>query len=209
MANVAQATFIGGQIIIECNPDWDCCKRDQARQKCRNANAQLEKARENGTPACVRSTADTTAAKAGLYGPALEEAREMITGNPEVGPKSRTNAQQAQAAKDAGAPQCLVDKIANGTVDMDDCAMDHTLEVKLGGNVWPGPGDTPLMPLQRDVNGAFGNLMKNTANQMQAGTEVEEMSLVCPPGGACPERGYSTGSTQREFPDTGFVTTSI
>jgi hypothetical protein len=212
MANVAQATFIGGQIIIECNEDWDCCQREQAREKCRRANTQLERARENGTPACVRSTADTEAAKAGLYSNALEQARENITGNPEKGPKTKSPQQQADAAKAAGAPKCVTDGLANGTVDCDNLAMDHTLEVKLGGNVWPGPGDIPLLPLDRGVNGAFGSLMKNTANAMGDGTEVEEISLVCPPNGSCPQRGYSTGSVQKTFPASAaegdFVTTA-
>jgi hypothetical protein len=211
MTDVAQATYLGGQIIVECNPDWDCCEREQAREKCRRANGQIQRMREEGNPARVRSTAATEAAKASLYGPALEDAREAITGCAEVGgTKTRTPQQQAAAARAAGAPKCVADGIANGTDDMDNYAMDHTLEVKLGANAWPGPGEPPLMPLNRRVNGAFGNLMKNTANQMGDGTEVEEISLVCPPGGNCPNASYSTGSYQRGMPEEAeYRTTSI
>jgi hypothetical protein len=139
----------------------------------------------------------------------LEQAREDMTGGAQAGQQNLSNQQMADNARARGAPKCLADDIANGTVNTDDLAMDHTLEVKLGGDAWPGPGGTPLMPLDRSVNGAFGNLMKNTSNQMGAGTEVEEISLVCPPNGSCPQRGYSTGSVQRAFPDTGWVTTSV
>lgn len=209
MTNVAQATFIGGQIIVECNPDWDCCQRDQAREKCRRANTQLERKRKSGNPARVRSTAGVKAAKANLYDPALAEARENWTGNEEKGQHPKSRQEEADAAKAAGAPQCLVDEIANGTTSTDDLAPDHTLEVKLGGDAWPGPGDIPLMPLDEGVNGAFGRMMKTVGNRMGAGTEVEEISLVCPAGGRCPERGYSTGSVQRTFPEIpGRTTTS-
>lgn len=209
MTNVAQATFIGGQIIVECNPDWDCCQRDQAREKCRRANTQLERMRESGNPARVRSTAGVNAAKQDLYEPALAEARENWTGNEQKGKQSKSRQEQADAARAAGAPKCLSDKIADGTVNTDNVAPDHTLEVKLGGGAWPGPGDIPLMPLDEKVNGAFGRLMKTVGNRMGAGTEVQEISLVCPPNGECPERGYSTGSVQRTFPQIpGRTTTS-
>jgi hypothetical protein len=44
---------------------------------------------------------------------------------------------------------------------------------------------------------------------MGAGAEVEEISLVCPPGGNCPNASYSTGSVQKTFPDVDWRTTSI
>ena len=221
MANVAQATFMGGEIIIECNPDWDCCQREQAKAKADGANAEIQRMKSAGCPARVRSTAQLRAAKKDLYGPALEQAREDVTGSDKKGAQTKSRQEQADAAKNNGAPKCLAADIKNGNVNTDDLSMDHTLEVKLGGDAWPGPGQTPLLPLDKKVNGAFGNLMKNTGNKMGAGTEVEGISLVCPPSlPGCPAsnpkaKDNSTGNHSGPFPSSPpggpprFVTTSI
>jgi hypothetical protein len=182
MANVGQSTFMGSVITMECDENWTCCQREQARRKVDRYNAEI---RENG-PLPIASVS-----------PEEDAAKELCQGNAGARFKRRMRkgpAATEQAAKDAGAPDCLAaelrTKVQNGAKNLEDAGieMDHPVDVRFGG-----PPNTDLIPLDREVNNAFGGMARNTGNDMLAAgeTEVKGIVLYCPPSKGCPDKDHS------------------
>jgi hypothetical protein len=190
MANFGQATYVGTDIIIQCDSRWDCCQREQAKYKVRGMNA-------NAPGAGVRDAA----AMAPL---------ENLKKNCQRAATERMDAlspgENAEDAEAAGAAPCLVEQLRNGgTRQSLDLQMDHPFDTKLGG----AADGIALIPLNAAVNNAFGGFARNVGDRMistarksdpAARAEVRSVSLVCPPSSpGCPEESHSEG-THTEFP---------
>ena len=177
MTTVAQATYMGNEIIIECDRRWDCCQREQAQHKVRQMNANLP---GQGIRPSVTRTMNRLKARAQDAAAARMDAL--------------TSQEQAEDAEAAGAAPCLVRQLrAGGTRRSMGLQMDHPLDVKLGGLAQP----PMLTPLDAAVNNAFGGLAKNTANRMSnaGATQVQTVTLVCPPTyPGCPNENHSEGN---------------
>jgi hypothetical protein len=182
MTTVAQATYMGNEIIVECDGRWDCCQREQAKHKVRQMNANLP---GNGIQSRVTRAMNRAKAKAQDTAAARLDAL--------------TAREQAEEAEAAGAAPCLVKKMREGgTRKSMGLQMDHPLDVKLGGVVSP----PTMTPLDAAVNNAMGGLAKNTGNRManQGATAVEKVTLICPPSyPGCPNENHSEGE-RTEFP---------
>jgi hypothetical protein len=182
MANVGQSTFLGSTIVMECDENWTCCQREQARRK---ADAYNNEIKTNG-PLPIASVS-----------PEEEATKELCQGNAGARFKrqmKKGSAAAEQAAKNAGAPDCLATEIKNkvnsGAKNLKDAGieMDHPVDVRFGG-----PANTDLVPLDREVNNAFGGMAKNVGNDMLAAgeTEVTGLVLYCPPSKGCPDKDFS------------------
>ncbi|GHD03937.1 hypothetical protein GCM10007320_64430 [Pseudorhodoferax aquiterrae] len=184
MANVAQATFVGGDIVIECDDRWGCCQRAQAKAKVQSMNREIARGpkRVQGVLSAV-----TTAQKDRIQG----RAKRKFDAIP-------SDSARAADARARGAPDCLADEIEKGASRADlNIQMDHPLDVKLGGLA-----SAKLTPLDGAVNLAMGLFAKNVGNDMGAGTQVTGVSLICPGNGNCPGEDHSVG-TRTSFPSGG------
>jgi hypothetical protein len=167
---------------MECDENWTCCQREQARQKADAYNNDI--AADGPLPIFPVS-------------PDVEAAKELCQGNAGARFKRQMKkgpAAAEQAAKNAGAPDCLAEEIKNkvsaGAKNLKDAGieMDHPVDVRFGG-----PANTDLVPLDREVNNAFGGMAKNVGNDMLAAgqTEVTGLVLYCPPSKGCPNKDFS------------------
>jgi hypothetical protein len=180
MANIAQATFVGGNIIIQCDGRWDCCQREQAAAKVRAMNAELS------TPPQKYIKASVTEA--------MQDRKEKCQNEATREYQSGDDDDKAQMAKDSGAPDCLAKKIEDG--EEPEVQMDHPLDVKLGG----APDGVTLTPLETPVNGCFGSFAKNLGNRMrdEKQNKVESISLVCPADKKC--KSSNNAGPKRKYP---------
>src|SRR5580765_4767065 len=116
MTNVAQATYMGEDLIIQCDSRWDCCQREQAKHKVRAMNANVPGAGLQST----LSKAVNAQKKA---------AQSMATQRMD----NSTPGERAEDAEEAGAAPCLVEKLKKGgdraSLKLE---MDHPLDCKLG-----------------------------------------------------------------------------
>jgi hypothetical protein len=180
MANCAQATMRGSTMVVECDDRWDCCQRAQAKAKV----ARMKKAMLELTDPRVRAPGFSRA-KGDDW--CKSQRKQMDNKSP---------ADQAQAARDAGAPECLAKQLegdpANGVAPKSradlDLALDHPLDMKLGGPAMP----QHLMPLDPKVNGAFGSFARVCGDKLGTGKKLGDVQLVCPPSGNCPGEDHST-----------------
>jgi hypothetical protein len=188
MANFAQATYMGSELIIECDSRWDCCQREQAQYKARQMNANLP-----GQGLQANVSAATNALK--------DAAQRAATQRMDV----QSPGEQAEDAQAAGAAPCLVKQLREGGTRRGmGLQMDHPLDVKIGGAAQP----PFLTPLDAAVNGAFGSFAKNVGNRMiEAGaTEIRSVTLICPPSyPGCPSESHNVG-TRTEFPSHWYKT---
>jgi hypothetical protein len=190
MATIAQATYMGGDVIIECDSRWDCCQREQAATKVRQMNANLP---GDGIRAAV------TPAMEGLKAACQRNATQLMD--------AQTSQEQAESAEAAGAAPCLVQLLRDGGTRKNmGLQMDHPLDTK-----WGGAADgVTLTPLDAVVNHALGLFSKNVGNRMaDAGhTEVKEFHLICPPSyPGCPTENHSQGPKGAEpFPSNWYRT---
>jgi hypothetical protein len=184
MANIAQATLIGADLVIRCDDRWDCCQRAQARAKAQAWNANLP---GNGIQETVSK--EDAAIKAATQRKATAAYDKLD------GPG------QGEKAVEDGAPECVEEKMAGPppkTRKQLKYQMDHPLDVKAGGD----PA-AMLTPIDRHVNRAFGSFAKNAGNELldQGETEIASVSLVCPasePG--CPDENHNAGK-KRKYPE--------
>lgn len=189
MANVAQATFTGGDIVIECDERWGCCQRAQAKAKVEAMNGEIARGPKR-VQGVLAST--TTALKDRIQGRAKRKFDAIAS-----------NSGRAADARARGAPDCLAEQIENGASRADlNIQMDHPLDVKLGGLA-----SAKLTPLDGAVNLAMGLFAKNVGNDMGPGAQVTGVSLICPGNGNCPGENHSTG-TRSSFPSGGQVRTA-
>jgi len=180
MANIAQATFVGANIVIQCDGRWDCCQREQAAAKVKAMNQRLP---GKGVQ--------------GRLSNAVKKAKKALCASITGKFQRASNQKKAAYADRAGAPKCLSDKIANG--EDPEVQMDHPLDTKLGGPAGP-PDITMLTPLETPVNGAFGSFAKNLGKKMKKGTDIESISLVCPADKKC--KSSNNAGPKRKFPDS-------
>ena len=190
MADIGQSTFIGSDIIIQCDENWTCCQREQAKAKTDKLNEKCPlNIRKSVSARSKRAKKNCCARETGRF------IREM-TANPDAASKKNTTS------------PCLAEKVKddwdNGKKSTRQMGvqMDHDLEVKLGG-----PARGTLKALDEEINGFFGNIVaKNTGDNMRAKgrTEVESVSLVCKPPCPPPKKSdknndFSTGK-RKKFP---------
>ena len=158
MANCAQATLRGGEMVVECDDRWDCCQRAQAKAKVDGMNRALQRS-SNPTiqpPGFDRSRGDAW----------CDSQRNRIDQMSSQG--------QANEARQRGAPECLAQQLEGDPTASPPkppqtrrglgLALDHPLDMKLGGPAMPG-----LVPIDAKVNGAFGSFAKNAGDQRGAG----------------------------------------
>lgn len=175
MANIAQATFEGGDVFIQCNPKWDCCQRAQAQEKVKALNDACDPA--NGGPLNVR----------GKLPKATNRVKKRAQDRASRAMDRQSPADRAKGVK----PPCLAEKLKEKTRRGAKVEMDHPVDTKWGGPSDPGG----LVPVDRRVNGAMGTIAKNVGNDMRKARtdkskppEVTSVSLICPPSppGCCP-----------------------
>jgi hypothetical protein len=169
-------------MVVECDDRWDCCQRAQAKAKVnRMKDAMLfNPNRQVRTPGFSRAKGDHWC---------KSQAKQMDKKSP---------ADQAQQARDAGAPECLAKKLegdpANGQAPQSrsdlELALDHPLDMKLGGFAMP----QNLLPLDPKVNGAFGSFARVCGDKLGTGQKIADVHLVCPPSGNCPTEDHSVGN---------------
>ena len=127
MANVGQSTFLGSTIVMECDENWTCCQREQARRK---ADAYNDEIARNGPLGIAAVSTDEDDAKELCQGNAGSRLKRQMRKSP---------AAAEQAAKNAGAPDCLAEeiknKVAGGATNLKDAGieMDHPVDVRFGG----------------------------------------------------------------------------
>lgn len=184
MADFAQATFIGSDLVIRCDDRWDCCQRAQAKAKAKAWNDNLP-----GAGILKKVTPAQSAVKAATQ-------RKANAAYDKLSPD-----EQADKAVEDGAPDCVGKKMKGPppkTRKQLKYQMDHPLDVKVGGD----PAAS-LTPLDRHVNRAYGSVAKNAGNEAlnEGETEIASISLVCPksdPG--CPNENHNTGK-KRKYPE--------
>jgi hypothetical protein len=211
----AQSVLIGdSHIVIKCNPDWDCCQREQAKNKVDGMRKDIAA----GTRKTIFSAddMDLNLGPSGLRAISVNWTKARYcdhvrnryeTMKPTEPPEDRRRA-QATEARDAGAAPCLVEKIESGETTISQLELDHPLECKLGGNPL-----AKLVPLDRTINAAFGAIACGRGRQIASAyatkqetasaqevidgvkKEKEEkgeppisgVSLICPPSSpGCP-----------------------
>jgi hypothetical protein len=189
MADIGQATFDGGDILIKCDSEWTCCQRQQAAAKVRAMNTELPKnIRPKVPPAMNRVKAE-----------AQRKARDAMD--------AASPAKRAADAKAAGAAPCVVEALAAGKTRSElKLEMDHPLDVKLGG----AADGVDLIPLDRKINGFFGGVARNAGNEMRdqnTTVKCESVSLVCPPSETgCPAPGDPDGHSHEAGPRSDYPT---
>ncbi len=185
MANCAQATLRGSEMVVECDDRWDCCQRAQAAAKVKRMNQRLSESRGFSFAPKVRAPGFSR-------GKGDDWCKSQIKQMDKLGPKA-----QAQRARDAGAPECLAKKLEGGdppppapqSRKQQGLAMDHPLDMKFGGPAMA----QHLLPLDPKVNGAFGSFARVVGDKVGTGKGLEKVSLVCPPSGKCPKENHSSG----------------
>ena len=183
MADCAQATLRGGEMVVECDDRWNCCQRAQARAKVNAMNSAILQHR-NATiqpPGFSRARGDAW----------CDSQRRRIDKLDSQG--------QADDARASGAPECLAKQLEGPPAQTRaslNLALDHPLDMKLGGPAMPR-----LMPLDPDVNGAFGSFARNVGDKRGTGKKIEKVSLICPPSGNCPNEDHSTKDAQGQPPN--------
>ena len=184
---------MGGVIIMECDENWTCCQREQARRKVDGYNADIA---ESGPLGIISVTAKDKLAKKNCQKAAGGRFKTQMRNGPDAAEK---------AAKDAGAPDCLAQeiktKVQKGKTTLEGAGiqMDHPIEVRFGG-----PANTDLVPLDNEVNNAFGGMAKKPGNDMEAAGEKEIKGIVlyCPPSKGCPKEDHSNvppGTTMNQI----------
>lgn len=181
MANIAQATFEGGDVFIQCNPKWDCCQRAQAQRKVEALNNACDPAK--GGPLKVR----------GKLSKATNRVKKRAQDRASRAMDRKSPADRAKGVQ----PLCLAEKLKDKTRKGAKVEMDHPVDTKWGGASDPGG----LEPVDRKVNGAMGTIAKNVGNDMRkartdksSSPEVTSVSLICPPSApGCP------GPPQQDF----------
>lgn len=178
MANIAQATFEGGDVFIQCNPKWDCCQREQAKEKVKALNNACKPPppKTNTGPLKVR----------GKLPKATNRVKKRAQDRACRAMDAKTPAERAKGVK----PPCLAEKLKEKTRSSAKVEMDHAVDTKWGGPSDPGK----LVPVDRRVNGALGTIAKNVGNDMRKARtdkstppEVTSVSLICPPSApGCP-----------------------
>lgn len=166
MANFGQATFVGSDVVIRCDKNWTCCKREQAQAKTQGLDANC--------PLTIKSRVSKTSKRAKKNCQARETNRFI----------SEMEADPKQGAVDNASSPCLAEQIERDWKKGDratselDVQMDHPLEAKLGG-----PANTVLKALDSEINNFFGGVAKNIGDKMKkAGKKtITSLSLVCPP----------------------------
>jgi hypothetical protein len=191
MALVAQATFVGPDVIIKCNPKWDCCQREQAQLKVNQMNEDVQAMKSPGGEAGSLIKTDVQMA-------ALLDNKDTVCAQARAAMDRKTPEERAKGVK----PDCLAEKLKKNTRSAAHVEMDHRLDTKWGGPSAPAVGD--LAPVDSRVNGALGTFAKNVGNDMRAAGEyrVASFSLDCPrspPGCPGPGKGHGAGE-KKEFP---------
>lgn len=192
MANIAQATFEGGDVFIQCNPKWDCCQREQAKLKVDALNDACKPA--NGGPLKVR----------GKLPKATNRVKKRAQDRASRAMDRQTPADRAKGVK----PDCLAEKLKEKTRSGAKVEMDHQVDTKWGGPSDPGAGE--LRAVDRRVNGAMGTIAKNVGNDMRKARtdkskppEVTSVSLICPasaPGCPGPPKQDFSGGAKKPWP---------
>jgi hypothetical protein len=164
MANVAQATFTGGDVIIRCDDKWTCCQRAQAKQKTETLNQACIDAAPEGIKVRPKLTKATKRVKKRAQ---QRETRRMDRKGPAARAKGVT-------------PACLAKILTEKTRAKAKVQMDHPVDTK-----WGGPSDpkTGLVPVDAKVNNFFGSVAKNTGDAMRnkkPPQNVESFTLICP-----------------------------
>jgi hypothetical protein len=194
MANVGQSTFIGSEVIIECDGSWSCCQREQAQAKVNSLNGAC--------PSEIRGKLSRPTKRVKKRAQA-RAAREM---------DDMTPAERGQCPP-AVSP-CLAEELAKPgkTRAGKGLQMDHAVDTKWGGPSDPGE----LLALDSSVNNFFGGVAKVTGKDMrreaglsekssERGPTVEKFSMICKPPCDPPKAGdenkdYSVGRRSK-FPD--------
>lgn len=195
MANCAQATLRGSEMVVECDDRWDCCQRAQAAAKVRRMNERIQQSPSSSAPR-VRAPGFSRG-KGDDW--CKSNAKQMDKLSPQG---------QAQLARDAGAPECLAKKLEGDATTNPPVppqsrkdlglALDHPLDMKFGGPAMP----QRLLPLDPKVNGAFGSFARVIGDQVGAGNKLEKVSLICPPSQTgCPGEDHSTKNDQGQPPN--------
>src|SRR5262245_54493609 len=97
MADIGQATFDGGNLLIKCDGKWSCCQRQQAAAKVRAMNKAL--------PKNIRESVS----------PALNDRKEACQKDArDAMDDASTPQERADAAKAAGAAPCVVEALEKG-----------------------------------------------------------------------------------------------
>ena len=184
MANCAQATLRGNEMVVECDDRWDCCQRAQAAAKCKRMQQAID------------TLSNPTVRPAGF---SRAKGDDWCKSNIKQIDKMDAKG-QGQYARSAGAPECLAKKLegddnANPKVPPQSrkdqgLALDHPLDMKLGGPAMP----QRLLPLDPKVNGAFGSFARVCGDKLGAGNKLDKISLYCPPSGSCPSENHSVGN---------------
>jgi hypothetical protein len=186
MANIAQATLKGTDLIIQCDDRWDCCQRAQAAAKAKAWNKALP-----GKGIQTEVSKDDLAAKA-------KKQRDTIAEYDDLDAE-----EQGEKAVEDGAPDCVEEKFADQSGNArkkTKYQMDHPLDVKAGGDP-----SASLTPIDRHVNRAFGSFAKNAGNELvkQKGEDAQftSVSLVCPASEeGCPDEDHNAGK-KKKYPE--------
>lgn len=188
MADIGQATFTGGNIIILCDSKWTCCQRQQAQYKVKAMNKRL--------PKFIREAVTDE----------MSDIKEQVQADERDAMDAHESADdRADAAEKAGAAPCVVDELRKGkSRSQMKLQMDHPLDVKLGG-----AARTKLIPLDAKINRFFGGVAKNAGDQMRedGNKKLESVSLVCPAEPPCKKphedgvgKSYDQGK-KKEYPE--------
>lgn len=182
MTTLAQATFVGSTLIIRCDSRWGCCQRAQAKAKVKAMNYEL-------TPPPNRYIKDLVSDQQNAW---KEEWQSGIKRDY----KKASASEQQEMAREAGAPECLVEQLDGRPLSEQGLQADHPLDTKLGGPCKPSVG----MPLDADVNHAFGIIAKAQGDKMRAAgeTQVEKIDLICPADDdGCTDENHSVGHRKK------------
>ena len=190
MANVGQAMFVGPDVTIHCDSEWDCCQREQAKAKVEAYEAEIKNPESPGPlqiapPGGVNELQQT---KANAQARAWTKFRKRMG---DASPDERK-----EVARELSTSDCLGDELAEkweeGSRSSKELGvqMDHQIEAKVGG-----PADIDVLPaLDTKINNFFGvNFAKNTGDRMTKSgvAEIASVKLVCPGDENCGD-DYST-----------------
>jgi len=191
-----QATFDGTEVFIECDGEWNCCQREQAKAKCDNYNKNLPLKPNPGTLSSSTVKAKSEWCK--------DEWTDM---------QKDMNADKKAGAKKWATSPCLEAQLEenwekDSTRTELKINLDHQVEVK-----WSGPTTPPLKALDAKVNQTFGNKAKELANEMK-GSDITAVYLICPNAPPCkapPDpQDFSTAppgkANKKDLPATGYRT---
>ena len=214
MANFGQATFVDSEVVITCGDKMSCCDREQAKTKVDGYNNEIAgNTPGNEQPGALQISPpepkprviDLASTKSTAQAEAWRDFRQKMNG-------AKNKAEREKVAKRESMSDCIGEQVANKWKPGQDSSknlgvqMDHTIEVKWGGEASP----LGLKALGSQVNNFFGSICKRTGDDMLGAgqSEISAVHFVCNPPCKPPKKGdekkpYSSGPAGKTAPNPG------